>query len=179
MRHLVELHGGTVEARAPARGGRDLHRAPADAGGPGDAFDHSFERRSRRRAPSRLDGVRVLVVDDESDARGAITAVLEQGGAVVTPSDSVASAIQKMHSAEFDAVISDIGMPVEDGYALIRRMREMMATKDRKVPSLALTAYANTAEVEKILSAGFDAALTKPIEARDLIAEVARLTHAK
>jgi CheY-like chemotaxis protein len=111
------------------------------------------------------------------DARAAVVAVLEEGGATVTACDSVATALAAVHAGVFDAVISDIGMPVEDGYVLIRRLREQPTTTVRRLPTVALTAYANRAEVERILRAGFDVALTKPIEAKALIAEVARLAH--
>ena len=178
VRHIVELHGGTVQAQSdgPGTGATFTVLIPTPA-----VHSTSASRRDKGRgveAFERLDGLRILVVDDEHDALDAIAAVLEKGGARVVPSDSVASALQALGAEKFDAVVSDIGMPVEDGYALIRHMQGIAAATHHKVPSLALTAYAGAIEVDRILRAGFDAALTKPIEAQELLAEVARITSA-
>jgi CheY-like chemotaxis protein len=127
----------------------------------------------------RLDGVRVLVVDDEPDAREAIGAVLEQCGAVVTPAPSVAAALDALASATPNVVVSDIAMPAEDGYALIQGIRSRGPDRGGDVPALALTAYASADDRRRIADAGFQGHLTKPIEAAQLVNAVARLTGRK
>jgi len=121
----------------------------------------------------------VLVVDDDDDAREVITAVVESGGAAVVATDRVASALQALTTMRFDVVVSDIGMPFEDGYSLIKRIRELDSYRSRRLPALALTAYANTSEIERIRESGFDDTFTKPVEARELIAAIGRLARAR
>jgi len=179
VRHMVEQHGGTVSAESPGpgRGSTFTIRLPLPAvrvaSEPGEL---------RRRIPAsvlpRLDGLRTLVVDDEHDAREAVAAVLEASGARVSIADGASAALEALARGSFDAMISDIGMPGQDGFALIRRVRELEGD-GRRMPSLALTAYANQLELRRMLDAGFDASLVKPIEARDLIREVARLARAE
>ena len=180
VRHIVELHGGTVlaESDGPGKGStfivsfplpavRDEVIVPALAG----------ERRARPGAVAfeRLDGLRVLVVDDEADSRDAVTATLESCGADVVAAGGVAGALEALDGTPFDVLISDIGMPGEDGYALLRRLREN--GWHPRMPALALTAYANASEMGKIHAAGFAAVLSKPVDARDLVAEVKGLAE--
>jgi CheY-like chemotaxis protein len=140
------------------------------------------ENAGRSRIPNpilaRLDGLRALVVDDETDAREAVTAVLEASGARVVAADGVTAALDALAGDRFDAMISDIGMPGQDGYALIHRLREMEEGGRPRMAALALTAYANRTELRRMLEAGFDASLIKPIDAKELIREVARLVKA-
>jgi CheY-like chemotaxis protein len=119
----------------------------------------------------------VLVVDDEFDARDAITAVLEECGAEVIAVSSVAEAIGSIPRARPAVIVSDIAMPAEDGFALIRGVKELGAERGGTVPVLALTAYASAGDEERILEAGYRAYLTKPVEARELVAAVAGLAH--
>jgi CheY-like chemotaxis protein len=119
----------------------------------------------------------VLVVDDDGDALEAISAMLEARGGTVTTADSVAAAVQVLERGTFDVMVSDIGMPGEDGYALIRRVRNGRPSGGRVLPAVALTAYANASEVQRIHDSGFDVALTKPVDPKELIAEVARLAR--
>jgi CheY-like chemotaxis protein len=114
------------------------------------------------------------VVDDERDARDAIATVLELCGAEVTAVSSVADAMASLAQSTPDAIVSDIAMPTEDGFALIRRLR---GDAGSRVPALALTAYASAADQRRILAAGFDAYLTKPIDATELVDTVARLAR--
>ncbi len=180
VRHIVEQHGGQVRADSPGegRGATFTVQLPLPAV-PAIAARGVGPRKGRATvsALDRLDSVRLLVVDDERDAREAVVAVLEACGARVVAVGSAQSALDALGAERFDAVISDIGMPFEDGYSLIRRLRERGAAAGGGVPTLALTAYANTGEVQRILAAGFDASLTKPVEAKDLLAEVARLVR--
>jgi signal transduction histidine kinase len=176
VRHFVELHGGTVEAKSEGlgKGATFLVRLPLAA----VRLPRRVEavETLRARLPSvtlpSLEGIRVLVVDDEADAREAIAIVLEQCGASVTTAGSVPEAMTGYAGAAFDAIVSDIAMPHEDGFALIARLREQGST-----PALALTAYASADDEQRILAAGYQAYLTKPILATDLGDAVARLVR--
>jgi signal transduction histidine kinase len=174
VRSLVELHGGTVDAESGGlgRGATFRVRLPLLAVRSGSGRDRDADPAS---APSSLAGVRVLVVDDEPDGRSAIALVLEQSGARVREADSVATAMAALAAEPSDVLVSDIAMPHEDGYALIRRVRGSGETDVADVPALALTAYGGTIDHRRILASGFQACLTKPIEPSDLTRVVARL----
>jgi CheY-like chemotaxis protein len=117
--------------------------------------------------------VRVLVVDDERDAREAVAAVLEEFGTRITPVGSVGGARALDGGSVFDLVVSDIAMPREDGYALIRAVRERDGAAH--TPALALTAYAGADEQHRAFGAGYDNYLAKPVAAGDLIGAVREL----
>src|SRR6185295_10423501 len=175
VRHLVELHGGTVEATSGGEGHGTTFtvRLPLPAVRMGEA--RSARARIRPAdATVTLEGLRILVVDDERDARDAIAAVLEQRGATVTAVGSVREALQHLASARPDVLVSDIAMPIEDGFALIRLLGSL-DERTATVPALALTAYSGIGDEERILAAGYRAYLAKPIEAMELVATVARL----
>jgi CheY-like chemotaxis protein len=123
-----------------------------------------------------ISGLRVLVVDDERDARDAIATVLELCGAEVTTVGSVADAVASLGQSKPDAIVSDIAMPVQDGFALIRQLRERVEG-GAGLRALALTAYASADDQRRILAAGFDAYMTKPIDANELVETVARLAR--
>jgi signal transduction histidine kinase len=178
VRHIVELHGGSVRAESPGDG----LGASFTVTLPLPAVRMIPDRRGMREKLrpvelERLDHLRVLVVDDDGDAREAISAMLEARGGTVTTADSVAAAVQVLERGSFDVMVSDIGMPGEDGYALIRRVRNGRPSGGRVLPAVALTAYANASEVQRIHDSGFDVALTKPVDPKELIAEVARLAR--
>jgi CheY-like chemotaxis protein len=135
-------------------------------------------------AMMRLDGVRVLVVDDEADAQTIITAILTVGGAEVRTATSSAEAMNVLAEWPPDVILSDIGMPGEDGYDFIRRVRAWEAGRDgngndghRPIPAAALTAYARGADRIKALSAGYQSHLAKPIEPAELLAVVISLVR--
>src|SRR5262249_45347114 len=111
-----------------------------------------------------LDGLSVLVVDDEPDARGVLAETLKLAGARVTVADSAASAFEKLQEAgaDFDILVTDIGMPEGDGYALIRRMRGLQSP--RRMLAIAVTGYASSNDVEAALDAGFDLHVPKPVD---------------
>lgn len=175
VRHLVELHGGSVEAQSAGlgHGTTFIVRLPVPSARPAARPSAPGTRVPTVPLPT-LAGIRVLVVDDERDARDAVAAVLELCGAEVTAVSSVADAVASFSGTPPDAVVSDIAMPAEDGFALIRRLRG--SVRGNGVRALALTAYASADDQRRILDAGFDAYMTKPIDATELVAAIARLT---
>ncbi len=120
-----------------------------------------------------LDGLRILVVDDELDSRELITAILTRCGSEVRCSESAAGAIQIVRDWKPDLLVSDIGMPKEDGYSLIQRLRKMKSKWARDIPAVALTAYATVEDHARALDAGFQVHVTKPIEPEALVRTIA------
>ncbi|MBX3203626.1 MAG: GAF domain-containing protein [Labilithrix sp.] len=182
-RQLVELHGGRIEARSDGEGrgatflvhlpvsavARPL--APRAAGRRQIRVDSSFER------PSQLRGVRVLVVDDEEDARQLVQAVLEDCGCLVTTACSVGDAMTALATAVPDLLVSDIGMPHQDGYDLIRQVRALPAGSGGSLPAAALTAYARAEDRRRVLHAGYSMHIPKPVEPAELVAVMVSLTR--
>jgi CheY-like chemotaxis protein len=183
VRHLVEAHGGTVWAESPGEGqgatftitlplpaGRLKPTAPVP-------FNHSAAQQPVRAAISQLHGVRVLVVDDDEDARQMLSTVLSLSGAEVRGSASASEALEELHRWQPDVLLSDIGMPHEDGYDLIQRVRALAAAQGGHVPAAALTAYARDEDRERALAAGFQLHVAKPIGSVELISAVAHLAQ--
>ena len=178
VKHLVELHGGTVEAHSDGEGTGSsfivrIPLAPVRASRPETrASNVSTEDVS---FPSELEGLNVLLLDDERDARELVQAVLEQGGASVTLASSVTEALESIRERKPDVIISDIGMPEEDGYAFIRKLRAMPRDAGGRIPAIALTAYARADDRRKALGAGFQNHAAKPIEPQELVLVIANL----
>jgi signal transduction histidine kinase len=172
VRHLVELHGGSATAHSEGlgRGSRFTIRLPAssDQAAP---LPPELPRESGPELQLELRGARVLVLDDEADAREATAAVLEGRGAVVIQAAAIPEALALSDRLRIDLVVCDIAMPGADGYEFIAEVRK----RARPLPVLALTAYAGTDERRRILRAGFDGYLAKPVKAADLAAAVGRL----
>ena len=120
---------------------------------------------------ARLDGLRVLVNDDEADARNLVQEILRQHGAEVCVAQSAAQAREQLAAARPDVIVSDIGMPEEDGYAFIRGVR----ARGSRVPAIALTAYASQQDAQRAFVAGFQKHVTKPVEPTRLVSLVANL----
>jgi hypothetical protein len=138
--------------------------------------------RSLEIAPDRtsavgLEGVRVLVVDDDDDARQMITAVLTRAGADVRNCGSVAAALTTLSEWKPDVMISDIGMPGEDGYDLIRRVRALGVEQGGRMPAAALTAYAREDDRARALAAGYQLHVAKPAAPSELVSAVATLAR--
>jgi signal transduction histidine kinase len=171
VRHLTELHGGSVSAESdgPGRGARFTVRLPRALPAPAivPAFDPGVQIDSHA-----LDGVHVLLVDDDPSAREVIGTILTTFGATVTLAASAAEAAQRFSSSRVDVLVSDIGLPDEDGYALLRRLR---AGSSAPVPAIAVTAYAEPRHREHAIAAGFQAYLAKPVEARAVAGAVLRV----
>ena len=181
VRHLVELHGGLVRAESMGKGHGATFtiRLPLRALLPGSADEqrvHPAATTSGLRqlvdAP-RLTGVRVLVVDDETDTRELLRQVLETCGADVRDAESSGGAIQLLQDWQPDVIVSDIGMPGEDGYTFIRRVRALEKAKGTRTPAVALTAYARTEDRMRALLAGFQVHVSKPIEPMEFVLVIA------
>lgn len=182
-RQLVELHGGRIEARSDGegRGATFLvhlpvatvtrHVTPKPTERRQIRLDSSFER------PNQLRGVRVLVVDDEDDARDLVQTVLEDCGCRVTTAASVADAMAALSKEVPDLLVSDIGMPHQDGYELIRQVRALPAASGGSLPAAALTAYARAEDRRRVLHAGYSMHIPKPVEPAELVAVVMSLTR--
>jgi len=178
VRHIVELHGGTVEA-------------DSEGSGKGASFAVNlpvrtlmstarFAERDSGTHPTvpvarRLDGKRILVVDDEEDARDLLMEVLKENGAESRGARSAVEALSLVDEFRPDVILSDIGMPVDDGYSLIRRLRAIEAErKTAPIPALALTAYAREADRRMALEAGYQMHVPKPVEPSALVEAIAR-----
>jgi PAS domain S-box-containing protein len=182
VRHLVELHGGTVavESAGEGDGTRFTVRLPL-AGTQARAVDAALTPARLAASAASFDcqpwlaGLRALVVDDEEDTLELLRMVLERCDIEVTTALSVSEAIKAFESAPPDVLISDIGMPVEDGYQLIRRVRARAMDQGGDVPAIALTAYAGEADRKRMLNSGYQMRLAKPIEPASLIEAIASL----
>jgi signal transduction histidine kinase/CheY-like chemotaxis protein len=176
VREIVTLHGGTVSAYSSGigRGARFVASFPArqpwrstetaGAGGP--------EAPARR---ASLGGLSILVVDDEPDARTVVAETLKLEGARVTVTDSATSAFEKLQEAgaHFDIIVTDIGMPEEDGYSLVRRLRALQL--GRQMLAIAMTGYASSSDIEAAMDAGFDLHVPKPLDLNTFVPMVRRL----
>lgn len=173
-RSLVEQHGGVIEAHSagPGQGSTFsvtlplLVEAPRAQTPPERAEPASNGNGSP--AVPRLDGVRVMIVEDEKDARESLTTFLEHCGAAVTAVSSAADALAALDHSAPDVLLSDVGMPGEDGYSLIRAVRARLAERGIEVPAAALTAYVRAEDRARALQAGFDAHIAKPVEPDEL-----------
>jgi CheY-like chemotaxis protein len=184
VRHFVELHRGTVSAHSagPGRGATftvDLPIGTSDAGRIDvDGRPWRFETPLLPK-PVRLSGLRVLVVDDEPDARDLLTAVLEDRGADVTAVASASAALETLARWTPDVLVSDIGLPGDDGYVLMRKIRALEDKHGGRVPAVAVTAYARVEDGARALAAGFQVHLAKPIDPAAFCATVAEVAGAR
>jgi len=178
VRHIVEMHGGTVQAESPGEGqgsvftvrlpimeaAEEAQRVPPVSRG-----EEGLEQ-----AP-RLDGVRVLVVEDEPDARHLLAAVLQKRGARVFMASSAAEAIELLQRERPDVLLSDIALQEQDGYELIKKVRGLPPEMGGRTPAAALTGYGRLEDRMRALSAGFQLHAAKPVEPAELVAVVASL----
>jgi PAS domain S-box-containing protein len=177
VRHLVEAHGGTVRAENAAEGTGSVftvrlpvmgHEPPMLAA-PADAPALTLQR------SQDLQGLRVLVVDDEADTRDMVCAILKSQGAQVEVASSAAAALAALPDARPHILVSDVEMPGQDGYELIRQVRLLPGEAGGKVPAAALTAYARPEDRMRALMAGFQIHVPKPVQPAELVAVVASL----
>jgi CheY-like chemotaxis protein len=178
VRHLVELHGGTVEARSPGegRGATFVVYLPPTVARDGDdglAAHPPGAAAQLDLPPSVLAGVKVLIVDDQPDARDLIERVLRDCGAAVFAAASADEAIAFVEAERPHVLVSDLGMPEVDGFELLRRVRGLGPVRGGALPAIALTAFARSQDRTRALRAGFLAHVTKPVELSELVATVA------
>jgi CheY-like chemotaxis protein len=191
VRHLVEAHGGSVHAYSSGLGQGatftvDLPPLPGDAPAPAESKVLKGAARADDSRPSGSDGesvdvapplvgLRVLLVDDDEDAMEMLAAFLSHSGAEVSTAVSAAAALKELGVRAFDVIVSDIAMPVVDGYELMRRVRALDEACGGQTPAVALTAYAGDGDRAQALRAGYQRHLSKPVEPRELLQIIADL----
>jgi CheY-like chemotaxis protein len=181
VKQIVELHGGTVRAKSPGenQGATFSIQLPLQIH-PSTETDR-FHPRAEMEAsdtfvPPNLQGVKVLVVDDEPDARNVICKLLVHHHAEVATAGTADEALAMLTAFQPTVLISDIGMPGKDGYQFIREVRSCPETECGNVPAVALTAFARSEDRRRAMMAGYQAHVTKPVDASELLAVVAMLT---
>ena len=182
VRQIAELHGGSARVSSagvgqgasfiislPVSAVREMPRIQQPAGLASTPPDAA----ALDKLAQQIEGLRILVVDDEPDARAMIQRLLREHGARVTSASSANEAMENLRLGYFDILLSDIGMPGEDGYSLIRRVRALPAAEGGTIRAIALTAFARAEDRLRAIAAGFTTHLTKPVEAVELIATIA------
>jgi CheY-like chemotaxis protein len=184
VRHLVELHGGTVQVESEGQemGATFTVKLPVMTvfqrdGQPEEIHPAARDALALLECPERFDGLKVLVVDDEADTRQLLATVLGQCGALVTTASSAEEALALLESLQPDVLVSDIGMPGTDGFELISKVRALPAKRGGRIPAIALTAYARVEDRLRALRSGFQMHVPKPVELTELIAIVANLVQ--
>jgi CheY-like chemotaxis protein len=179
VRHLAELHGGSVSVTSPGvdQGTRFTVRLPCiavDLSPPGERLHPTASTNpSTDFVHSDLSGIKILVVDDADDARDLVTRVLEECGAETISASNGRDALRCIEAEHPHLLISDIGMPDLDGYQLLRKVRELGPKRGGMLPAVALTAFARSEDRTRALRAGFLVHVSKPIETAELVATVA------
>jgi PAS domain S-box-containing protein len=182
VRSLVELHGGTVSAHSDGPGaGAEftvrLPRALARTVPPRERSSRALPQPSPIDCPPAIEGLRILVVDDEAETRELLSFVLETCHARVQTATNADEAFARIREGVYDLLISDVGMPGGDGYSLLRRVRELAPAEAGHIAALALTAYARGEDRTRALRAGFDMHMPKPIDPGELLVVIERLVE--
>jgi PAS domain S-box-containing protein len=176
VRQLVELHGGTVSVASPGLGQGTTFtvRVPLKSA----SSETNQDVRSTQQFLD-LSGIKILIVDDETDIRELVAFVLEQQGAEVIVATCAREALLVLPQAKPDILLSDIGMPEMDGYMLIRQMRTLTPEQGGDIPAIAVTAYAGDTHQQQVLAAGFQKHISKPIQPQVLVQAIADLIHSR
>ncbi|HMD96651.1 MAG TPA: response regulator [Terriglobia bacterium] len=185
VRHLLEMHGGQIQAlnREDSSGAIFKVVLPSSTsavetlGGTPEAYPLPPEGVTRRDSDSLLEGVRVLVVEDEADSREVVALILERSGAEVMVAAAASEALRILESELPDVLVADIEMPGEDGYSLVQRVRALPSERGGHTPAVALTAHAAALDRAKLLGAGFDRHVPKPVQPPELVTVVAALAR--
>jgi len=174
VRHLVELHGGSIQAESPGE----------DQGATFTVYLPLIPNPSHPDTPGtqppprpNIAGVKALVVDDDLDSRELVACILEQENATVLSASSAPAALMALIQFHPDIILSDIGMPDLDGYTFIQKVRSLPSGQGGQIPAIALTAYAGDSDQQQALNAGFHAHLSKPIDPATLIRAIADLVY--
>ncbi len=181
VRQLVELHGGTVRAESlgEGQGATFTVHLPFTADGreqrESSLARPEVESKDRDDRLARLDGLRVLIVEDDEDSRELLTTVLKRSGAEVTAASSAIEALGALEQARPHVLVSDIGIPEVDGYELMRRVRALPPERGGRVPAIALTGYARKEDQERAFTAGYQVHVAKPIEPVEFTSAVSSL----
>jgi CheY-like chemotaxis protein len=186
VRHLVELHGGNVSAESSGLGTGSIFKVDLpmaeERRDPARAEERRREVERRKSALGekvRLDGVHVLLVEDDDDSRKLLGTMLKQHGAEISSAASAKDAFTLFSEKVPDVVVSDIGMPDEDGYELLEKIRALPAEAGGLTPAIALTGYATRKDRERSLSSGYQLHIAKPIEQGELVSAIAGLVKRK
>jgi CheY-like chemotaxis protein len=176
VRDIIDLHGGTIKPERDDAGVTFLVRLPYAAAPSAVRTDKARDlNRDQRDVRSRLTGTVVLIVDDDPDAREVVGAILRHYGAKVIVATSVSTAMVALKREAVDVIVADLAMPVEDGYDLIRQVRSSPDSRIAALPAAALTAYTSEEDRDRVLGAGFQFHLAKPVDPAVLVATVDRL----
>ena len=183
VRHIVEMHGGSIQVASEGEGKGATFRVRlplmiVHAQGIREAREHP---RTEKRAPlaglGNLSGFRIVAIDDEADALGLLRAVLEMAGAEVITLSSAREGLERLASINPDALVVDVGMPELDGFEFISRVRASDDSRVRDIPAAALTAFARAEDRTRALESGFEMHLAKPVDPGELVASVATLVR--
>jgi CheY-like chemotaxis protein len=179
VRYLVEAHGGTVGAESAGQGMGATFTVSLPACRDGFARDDAAHERRPVVEPRPLQGIRVLVVDDDDDTREILRVMLSEEGASVISASSAAEALVQLQAEPPHVLISDIGMPFEDGFSLLRRVRSLPPERGGDVPAIALTAYTRREDARAAEDAGFQLHVVKPIRPEQLLQAVRSCVRAR
>ena len=180
-RHLVELHGGSIEATSPGEGLGSTFTVRFPLATVGNAAGERPSDRAHTAngndlpCPAELKGLHVLIIEDEEDARDLMASILEACGTRVSLASTAAEGIELFRQETPDVMVSDVGMPGESGYDLIRKVRLLPPDQGGRTPAVALTAYARMEDRTRALMMGFDIHIPKPIEPSELLVVLAHL----
>lgn len=176
VRYLVELHGGTASADSPGEGQGATFRVQLPLLQKTEAYPAA--KGCDCDIPN-LEGKRILIVDDDADTREVLSFLFQESGAIATVAADVNEALTAFNQSPPDILLSDLGMPELDGYHLINHIRNLPLEQGGQIPAIALTAYAGDSDKQRILQAGFQKHINKPVDVNELLAAIAALLGGK